>query len=148
MSPQQAVRLLSLRIPERAAAGSIAPQALLQSRGAAGAPGGDPMGLMIQQLMRAFVPGLQSGEPPSAVPSMASQMPRIIPGLDETKGNFLPMGQPPPEEPPLYPGQDPPPGLDMSAEIRKRIPMGGIAGGTGFDPGAAKYNPSLYEPLL
>jgi hypothetical protein len=26
--------------------------------------------------------------------------------------------------------------------------MGGIAGGTGFDPGAAKYNPALYEPLL
>lgn len=108
MSPQQAVKLLSLRIPERAPGmgRGLAPQELLQSPGSAAAGGG--MQSVIQGLMRMMAPGYQSGEAPmggglgqpgQAMPGQlpnwgsilqgfgggggSQPLPRVIPGLGE-----------------------------------------------------------------
>jgi hypothetical protein len=61
-APASAVKVLSMRVPKRAASSAIAPQALLQSPGSAGAPGGfDPM--LLQLLMKAFAPPQTNGVP-------------------------------------------------------------------------------------
>ena len=106
MSPQQAVKLLSLRIPERAPGqGGLAPQALLQGSGSAGMPSGS-MSQVIASLMKMYAPGYQSGEPsmggqaqPQSQPAMPAPSwggalegfgggnrqatPRVTPGLEE-----------------------------------------------------------------
>ncbi len=111
MSPQQAVKLLSLRIPERAPGqGGIAPQALLTSPGSAaasaapmgGSQGAGSMSQVIASLMKMYAPGYQSGEPSmggQAQPAMPppawggalegfgggnrQATPRVTPGLEE-----------------------------------------------------------------
>ena len=134
MSPQQAVKLLSLRIPERSPGmgRGIAPQMLLQSPGSAatGAGGADPMQAVIQGLMRVMVPGLQSGEAPMGggqgqgapgqpqpqLPNWGSILqgfgarppaPRVIPGLGEGgQKSSLPAAPAAPQAP--YTGGPPP----------------------------------------
>lgn len=158
LSPQQAVKLLSLRIPERPAASAIAPQALLQSQGAAGMP----MNAMIQQLMRAFMPGLQAGAAAGGPPS-----PRVIPGLNSGEGPYQPdlsvNTQAQPSAPSLVP-----PNLDeLLARYREMVPTGGFTGGL-FGPGTSpqptasapsappsaaaylqsKMSPDMLEPLF
>ncbi len=130
MSPQQAVKLLSLRIPERPSGHGIAPQALLQSQGgmAAGAPPGPgSMNSIISGLMKMFAPGYQSGEAATGQGQMAAQgmpqgqamnwgaimqgagggnsqpLPRVIPGIEDGG----PRSQPPPVAQPQAQPQQP-----------------------------------------
>jgi hypothetical protein len=76
MSPQDAVKLLSLRIPERPAPSGIAPQALLQGQGAAGMAGGGGLQAIIRALMS--MQGGGAGGAHGGVPS-----PRVIPGIQD-----------------------------------------------------------------
>ena len=114
LSPQQAVRLLSLRIPERPSPTGIAPQALLQARGGAGVPGGGDMSALIRALMTMFGGG-------GAVPP-----PRVRPGLTAPGGPGGPVGPTSPQ-----PGVSGPGGPALG---QKRIaaPLGPQ---TGYDPG-------------
>lgn len=124
VSPQQAVKFLSLRVPERPSPTSIAPLPLLMSKGGAapGASGVANGGLNLFGF---------DGEPPdlagllniliSSFPSMASASnsggsftPRIIPITDNKKGGGVIGGTagPGPQEPPvLGPGPSRPPQL-------------------------------------
>jgi hypothetical protein len=139
LSPQQAVKLLSLRIPERPAPQAIAPQALLQGRGAAGSPG---MASVIQGLMRAFLPGLQSGaggmgQSGGAMGQSGGAMPspRVIPGLE---GPIQAGG---------FDAAALPAGFDPIAEWRRRMPTGGITGGTQFDPTSPNFVGGGFQPM-
>lgn len=60
ISPQQAVKILSLRVPERPSPTAIAPMALLQSQGGM-APGAGGLQSMIAALIQAFKPQMDSG---------------------------------------------------------------------------------------
>lgn len=53
LSPQQAVKILSLRVPDHQSQGAIAPMPLLQSKGSA-APGAGGLDTLIAALMKAF----------------------------------------------------------------------------------------------
>lgn len=105
LSPQSAVRLLQLRVPERPAASAIAPQALLQSPGAGGL-GGDGLAGIIKalagraapppmapppmvppQMGAAAAPSQQLPIPPQATAASAPPPPRITPGVDEAVGD-------------------------------------------------------------
>lgn len=66
MSPQQAVKILSLRVPERASQGSIAPLPLLTSKGGAQA-GAQGLDTMVAALMRAFSRQQPLGAGPQAI---------------------------------------------------------------------------------
>lgn len=63
-SPQEAVKLLSLRVPERPSQGALAPVSLLTSRGSQ-APGASGLDSLIAALMQAF-------QTPSSVPALPS----------------------------------------------------------------------------
>lgn len=100
-SPQSIVRMLSLRIPRRAAQGQIAPQALLQSQGGGGLDG------VIKALMQSFGLGQgqqgglngQSNPPMGQMNAPQYQTPRIIPGGgggDPQAGGFGDRSQPDP----------------------------------------------------
>jgi hypothetical protein len=110
LSPQAAVKLLSLRVPERPAQGQIAPQGLLQGRGAQGMGGGG-----LQAIIRALMAmqggqGMQGGLP----------SPRVIPGLDD----------PNPQNPPQLQNMNLPPNIDeLMARFRQMVPGGGFSGG-------------------
>jgi hypothetical protein len=67
LSPQSAVRLLQLRVPERPAASAIAPQALLQSPGMGGL-GGDGLAGIIKALAGRAVPPQMAPTPPAPSP--------------------------------------------------------------------------------
>lgn len=73
---QQAVKLLSLRMPRVVGARAIAPQALLQSPGAMGGP---PINAVIASVLRSVLgpeaAGLPSGPPPAVPPPTAPQRP-------------------------------------------------------------------------
>jgi hypothetical protein len=84
MSPQDAVKLLSLRVPERPAAGGIAPQALLQGQGAAGMGGGG-----LQAIIRALM-SMQGGGGAQGMMGGGGMggggglpTPRVIPGIGD-----------------------------------------------------------------
>lgn len=115
---QTALQLLSLRLPTRVSPSAIAPQALLQSQGAAGAPGGDPVANLINKLLAAS----RTAVPPTAVPPtpapQASQPaagpgPSSVPvGTDQRSGAAPPLSPNPfggsmPSMPPLYAPQAP-----------------------------------------
>lgn len=106
-SPASAVKVLSMRLPKREAPHALAPQALLQSPGAAGAPAGfDPM--LLQLLMRAFVspqetPTLPGGNGPSFGDGLKRerQLPKDMP-----MGPFTTHPEPAPLPPPrIIPGE-------------------------------------------
>lgn len=89
LSPQAAVRLLQLRVPERPAASGIAPQALLHGPGAAGLGGGGGLQAIIQALM-SMSGGMPGAMSPSAAPGgggmptaagAPAPAPRVIPGV-------------------------------------------------------------------
>jgi hypothetical protein len=111
-APASAVKVLSMRVPKKAASAAIAPQALLQSPGSAGAPGGfDPM--LLQLLMKAFAPPQSNGVPNT--PSMSgtpSEAPRQMgrPTIGSMGSASAPL--PPPR---IIPGDVPmdPPGHDL-----------------------------------
>lgn len=92
VSPQEAVKILSLRVPERPSPTSIAPLPLLMSPGGA-APGAMGLDQMIQGLMAAFRPQSPSGAPQ-------------IPQLPNRPGGGLGRG-PQPQLPTFRPSPDP-----------------------------------------
>lgn len=112
ISPQEAVRILSLRVPERPSASALAPLPLLTGAGgrAAGAQGLDAL---IQGLLQAFpqLPnpgGSGNGRGPDPrVPSFGG------PGTPSQRGGGgeVPPQAPPPNLPPpvIRPGEEPPP---------------------------------------
>lgn len=98
-SPQQAVKILSLRVPERPSATQIAPQALLTSKGSAAA-GAQGLDTLVAALMQAFQPPVTSGAP--QVPGAPVSR---VPGRD---GSPQPGIIPAPPQSPLPPVQEPP----------------------------------------
>lgn len=120
ISPQEAVRILSLRVPERASPTGLAPLPLLQSRGGLGA-GAQGLDALLQGLMQAFPQLPQSGGsglgrgPNPQVPTFGG------PGTPPQRGGGgeLPPQAPPPNLPPpvIRPGDDnPPPGGNPGGE--------------------------------
>jgi hypothetical protein len=82
----EAFKILSLRMPRSPSVRGIAPPSLLQSRGAAGVPGGaNPQAAIFEALIRAMLgqgaaPGGPMGGPSAFAPPPA---PRVIPGGDD-----------------------------------------------------------------
>lgn len=137
---QEAIRLLSLRLPSRVSPSAIAPQALLQSPGGAGLSGGGMTTDAVLELLRRL--RMQSGAalPPQAQPFMQTpsaaqsvftvpsaqddrergisralpQPPRVLPGSP-------PPGPPPPGPPPAAP--PPPPNIVPGFIDRPRDPV-------------------------
>jgi len=101
MSPQEAVKILSLRVPERPSASAIAPLPLLQSQGGM-APGAGGLDSMIAALMQAF-PQLGRGPAPQTPTFGGPGTPSQRPGARESK----PAGRV--EVPPMQPPAAPPP---------------------------------------
>lgn len=100
LSPQSAVKLLQLRVPERPAASAIAPQTLLQSPGSAGV-GGDALGAIIKALAGREV------SPPQAPPAPAPQAPTAQQKIDDGAVWMNPPSAPEPV--PSYQAPAPPP---------------------------------------
>lgn len=88
-SPQEAVRILSLRVPERPSPTAIAPLPLLQSKGSAAA-GAQGLDSLVAALMQGFRPPMQSNAPflPNQTPTFGippqpdrpRQTPMPVPG--------------------------------------------------------------------
>lgn len=132
MSPQQAVKMISLRVPHAAPPNAPINNTLMNSAGGSGAPGGG-LGAVLQQLMKMFQPGLDPGAgtpggPVAVPPQDVVTRPggvgnRTIPGQMGEWGPGLPSWQPPPQPPPpprIRPGGDdelpePPPLADPGA---------------------------------
>lgn len=115
-SPQSIVRMLSLRIPRRAAQGQIAPQALLQASGGGGLDG------VIKALMQSFGLGQgqqggmngQTGSPMGQMNAPQYQTPRIIPGGGggaPQSGEFFDRSQPDWGDAPTFSGGSDRPGF-------------------------------------
>ena len=105
LSPQQAVKILSLRVPERASQGAIAPLPLLQSKGS-GAAGAQGLDTFVAALMRAFAP--QTATP--GVPVLGGGPDTFGAGLGRERDlNRPPMGEPTyGAQPPPFSGGQPP----------------------------------------
>jgi hypothetical protein len=110
-APASAVKVLSMRLPKRENPHALAPQALLQSPGSAGAPHGfDPN--ILSLLMRALAPGQAT----AGVPVMPSGGNTFSDGLRRERGlsgindrqmpgfETDPLPLPPPR---IMPGEDP-----------------------------------------
>lgn len=126
MGPQQAVKIWSLRVPERASQGALAPLPLLTSKGS-GAPGAGGLDSIVAALMQAFRPTPTQGvqRVPSGVPRVPGGAQRPVPDgpldfkyQDDTgpRGDLSPLfGVPPqpdrvvPELAPMTPTSAPPP---------------------------------------
>lgn len=133
ISPQQAVKILSLRIPERPSPRGIAPQPLLTSKGSAAA-GAQGLDLVVAALMQMFKPQTASGAP--QVPGAPVSR---VPGPDgRPRPDVTPV--PPTLDQPLPPVMQPPglpaPGLQQPPST---IPPPRIT------PGDAPL-PSVVEP--
>lgn len=129
LSPQQAVRVLSLRVPERAQANAPINPTLLNASGGAGVPGG--LNQLLQSLMSLFAPspqgpsgrvGVPPYQPPSEEPPMPFQPPPTTPPPPKVRpGGGGPGGAPGGmEEPPGGGFGDAPP-LDMPM-LTHRLP--------------------------
>lgn len=79
LSPQAAVKLLQLRVPERPAASALAPQGLLNGQGGQGFGGGG-LQAIIQMLMRGF--GGQGGQGGGQGLAGGLPQPRVVPGIN------------------------------------------------------------------
>lgn len=129
---QQAIQLLSLRLPRIAGANAIAPSPLMNAPGAMGQPGAGLNGAvgnngLLELLLH--LAGLGAGGASNGAGSGlpgGPPLPRIIPGQ-------LPGGTQPGPGTPTFPGQ-PPTG---SPTIDRRNSGGGNRGGPGFRFGAA-----------
>lgn len=122
---QQAIQTLSLRIPRVAGAGSLAPQALLNSPGGANVGGPVDAASMLEQIKRMLFGNQQPGQigtgpdlprdnggsapmPPSPMDPGGRGMP--VPG----PGGFTPPWQPPPQQPGAPPEAPPAPPMAPS----------------------------------
>ena len=91
-SPQEAVRVLNLRIPKRLGGSPIAPRSLLTSPGGSGVPG---LNAVLAQLAQAFAPQHQPGVP--TLPSMAP--PPMSPMTQGGQIGHITRGTAPPSSP-------------------------------------------------
>jgi len=105
VAPQEAIRTLSLRVPQTQSVPGIAPLPLLNASGG----GGTDLDMLLEALMRAFSQGgrgrplgggagFQAGPTSGGAPS-----PRIVPGLDDVSPSPL---QPAPSPPAWGPPPD------------------------------------------
>jgi len=92
---QEAIRVLSLRMPRVLGASSPAPAALLSGPGSQGL-GGHPGNPIIEQLLRALLGGQTSGGPMDGLPGGAMIAPPMMPGPGPMGGGM--------SGPPLIPG--------------------------------------------
>lgn len=133
LSPQAAVKLLQLRVPERPAASALAPQALLQSPGMAGA--GGALQAIIQALAGRETPPMQPEPAPSAPQAQAgpaSQPPMAPPTAQPSQMGAVaaPSYVPPAATPPpaAFATSAPPPphftpGIDEKNKPFEPLPM-------------------------
>lgn len=113
LSPQQAVRLLQLRVPERpAGAGAVAPQGLLQAQGGGGM---SALAAIIRALMGGQMMGGRFG-------GMQPPIPRVVPGLQSPD----PTGRPGPVPMPDVQGLDV---EEIMSRFKDMVPGGGFTGG-------------------
>lgn len=122
LSPQDAVKLLSLRIPRRPSVSGIAPQSLLLSRGMGGSSLSDIIRLLAGGQMQGM-PGMQG---------MGAETPRVIPGLEDPKRPFQISD---PSQP------DPQALAQFRQQFRGRVPTGGFSGGMNWNPMPAQVPP-------
>ena len=128
LSPQEAVKFLSLRLPDRQSPTAIASQALLRAPGAAGLSGHGDANLqaVIQGLMQLFSGGGHSTPTPRVIPVDPNQPM----GGTATQPTVPPQDFPVPEGglsrlPPAQPPQDfPVPGGGVGGGIMQRTKMG------------------------
>lgn len=123
LTPQQAIRILSLRIPNRSNGRGIAPNALLQGGGAA-TPGFNVGGFdaVIQALMGAFSP--QPGSGGGQVTSAG--LPPFQPPAPQQGGGGMPPPAKPSTQPPppkIKPGQEAPPTTNKPSSVPPAPPM-------------------------
>lgn len=111
---QQAVQMLSLRMPRFAGTNAIAPDLLLQSKGAAGlglpmtGPGQDPYlgdDEWLRKILFRLVPGPYGGFDPNPQPKMPTPPAHVNPGMEPGE----PFGGPPPQKTQPAPGMGPKP---------------------------------------
>lgn len=76
--PQEAIRTLSLRVPQTTSTPGLAPLPLLNAKGG----GGSDLDMLLQALLSAFSQGGGGG-----LSRGGSAAPRIIPGTDDPNGN-------------------------------------------------------------
>lgn len=100
LSPQQAIKILSLRVPETLPSNAPVSRSLLTSPGGA-APGAQGLNSLIAQLVQAFKPSQEMASPQQASPLPSRQIPNApfqAPVLDAQQGQMLPpQGQQAPE---------------------------------------------------
>lgn len=138
ISPQEAVKILSLRVPERPSPTAVVPLELLNSPGgaAAGAQGLDSMiAALIQAFRPPFVGGGASGSAGGGAPAAPVLPP--LPGLPPmTPGAPGPVAPLPIGDAPSAPGQAPriPPGLGGDRNPRQGTIGGGSGGGGSRGP--------------
>lgn len=124
---QDAIKVLSLRIPHITGPGGIAPPGLLNSAGGAGMPQGGAGGLE-EFLRRLFggqgIPGMGAAPPPNVIPGVGGG-----PGenpLPSPPGGFNPSPAPPPPSGPPMGGANPAQfGPRLGRGIGHGIGMGG-----------------------
>lgn len=147
-SPQRAVRILSLRVPQTLPANAPVSRELLNGAGSAG-PGGSSLTSMVRALMEAFKPTAPTAGPqfptPQAPRSVASSQPPVSRVPDQV---FQPQpsqpqapvaNQPAPQGPQFMGNIDTPPLVNAPP-----LDMGGSGGGGGADFGG---NFNAYEAL-
>jgi hypothetical protein len=135
-SVQEAIRILSLRIPRRLNPRAIAPQALLQARGGS-ALGGNPLAALLTQLLQGGGGAHPAGAPQPWTEEYASladlfgglgSVPAAPPFQGPSGGGYeapppkITPGLPPPAEPPELPGgpfEDEQPFLHGGARFRR-----------------------------
>ena len=124
VAPQEAVRLLNLRIPQSrtAGAGGLAPLPLLNAAGG----GGSDLDMLLKALMAAFGGG-------GGGRGGAQATPRVVPGINDPSGGGAVLQGPGP-----YPQIPPDTPLDSTG---RTIGNGGFAGGL-----LAKGQPQLQGP--
>lgn len=95
-APQQAIRTLSLRVPQTQSVPGIAPLPLLNAAGG----GGSDLDMLLNALLKAFGPGAMPGAAGLAAPSsVAGGPPRVRPGFEDPQA-----GGPPQNLADLIPG--------------------------------------------
>jgi hypothetical protein len=95
--PQQAIRTLSLRVPQTTSTPSVAPLPLLNARGG----GGTDLDMLLMALLRAFAPqGVGAGR---------QAVPRITPGFTDPTVSARPTPLPRPQPPQDFPLPEGPP---------------------------------------
>jgi hypothetical protein len=122
---QEAIKLLSLRLPRYVGQGSPIPQGLLSSPGMAGLQGGMPgmagqQGNPIAEMLMRMISGGFGGSGSQMTQPFGAPPPKVVPGVNEGEpapGSFSPGSAPLPPAP--APAPPPMPNREMTRETRR-----------------------------